>query len=545
MSMQSAFPGEVIYQIYPATFRDSNGDGVGDLKGIIEKLPYVAALGVDAIWISPFFLTPEGPDGDGGYAVSDYRKVDPKFGSNDDFKTLLDLIHDKGMKLYTDFVLSHTSFQHEWFQKSAARDPDYADFYLWHDGKIDAKGERIPPNNWISIFGGPAWTWHKGRGQWYFHNFLSSQPAVNYHNIATQDALLAEMQFWFDQGVDGFRLDALPHAVYDQSLQDIAPLPHAESIPVDKRIWYDYDQSPVMDMDTLVTFIRKLRGLCNDYAPQKILLGEVLSGRKPGQDAMDLATLCTDTETLCQMSYTDALLGINHFPQAGELAKIAARMESALPNGGNCNCISNHDLPRAASRLVNEISPERRQDALRQLYRIFFMLPGSFCLYNGEELALTQARIPEDIPYDCVIDPASFGAQTQGRDGERTPMPWSDKAQHAGFSEAAKPYLPVPKSHYDLAVTLQEKNKDSFLHFMRDLITWRKTQPALISSLTRILQNLPETVLGLSRQNEQQTLIGLFNLSPEPVTLSHPYVMGGKDISIGAYSHIFFGDVAP
>lgn len=207
-------PAEIIYQVYPASFRDSNGDGHGDLKGVTQKLDYIKGLGADAVWISPFYLSPPGPDGDGGYAVTDYRAIDPRFGDANDFKELLAEAHKRGLRIYIDFVLAHSASDHEWFEKSRRREDPYTDYYVWHDGRIE-NGQRVPPNNWKSVFGGEAWKWDQQRNQYYMHHFLPSQPKLNLNEEKVQNAVLAEMKFWLDLGVDGFRLDALPFSNHE------------------------------------------------------------------------------------------------------------------------------------------------------------------------------------------------------------------------------------------------------------------------------------------------------------------------------------------
>src|SRR4051812_4898710 len=210
-------PSEVIYQVYPASFNDSNADGCGDIPGITKKLDYIKSLGVDSIWISPFYLSPPGPDGDGGYAVSDYRSIDPRFGTMDDFKDLLKEAHARGLRVYTDWVVAHTAIDHDWFEKSRKGDKTYKDYYVWSDG-IDWYGKKAPPNNWKSVFGGDAWAFDDKRGQYYLHHFLKSQPALNLNKKEVQDAVLGEMKFWLDMGVDGFRIDAMPFATCDEKL---------------------------------------------------------------------------------------------------------------------------------------------------------------------------------------------------------------------------------------------------------------------------------------------------------------------------------------
>lgn len=528
---------EIIYQVYPASFADGNGDGHGDIKGITSKLDYIASLGAEAIWISPFYASPEGPEGDGGYAVSDYRKIADRFGTMDDFKELLKEAHARNLRVYIDFVIAHTAHDHDWFEKSRRREEPYADYYVWHDGwKVDrgqqeppkdwkknTAGEvwvkdeeenkwyqHYPPNNWKSVFGGIAWTWDPVRGQYYMHHFLKSQPALNLNIEKVQDASLAEMKFWLDLGVDGFRIDALPFANHDSQLRHNpwrdGQWPRAHEGWGDQYFAHSLCQPQTIDL------VARIRELMDSYPAKKTTLGEAVCGPEGGGGSLPVAASYVDGEKGLDMCYTDALTTIYEYPSQGRMKHILTSLLDAFPeDGGHCNSVDNHDTPRSASRKLDALPAEKRRAALRQMMHMYVCLPGSFSMYQGQELGLPQARVPEDIPHHKIKDP-TFITLGNGRDGCRTPIPWKAADKHAGFSEADDPYLPVPDSHVPLAVDRQEATPDSELHFTRRLLTWRKKQPALINGKTLVIDT-HAPVLAFIRHNREQTMLCLFNLS--------------------------------
>lgn len=503
-------PSEVIYQVYPSSFNDSNADGLGDIPGITKKLDHIKSLGVDAIWISPMYLSPPGPEGDGGYAVSDYRSIDPRFGTMDDFKDLLKEAHARGLRIYTDWVVAHTANDHEWFEKSQKKDPKYKDYYVWSDG-IDWYGQKGLPNNWKSVFGGNAWEWDEKRGQFYLHHFLKSQPALNLNKKEVQDAVLDEMKFWLDMGVDGFRIDAMPFANCDEKLRNNPWL--YGTWPNVQEKWdqqkFDYN---IMQPQT-VDFIARIRELCDSYPDKKFTVGEVTESRNDGKGVMPVAASYADRNKGLDSCYTYVANWISQ--QAGQesIGNLIREIEKFFPDGGHCLSIGNHDSWRTFARTEGSVPEEHRLAAHKQLMQMFFTLPSSLILYQGEELALPQARVGIDIPVDKLKD---ITAQTQGmyacRDGGRTPMPWKADEKNAGFSPSNDPYLPVPASHYKKAVDVQEKDPDSMLNFMRKLIPWRKNQPALVQGTTNVLKT-DWPILAYVRQSKDQSVLCVFNLS--------------------------------
>jgi alpha-glucosidase len=502
--------GAVIYQIYPRSFLDSNGDGVGDLPGITEKLDYVASLGVDGIWISPFFTSPMA---DFGYDIADYRDVDPLFGTLADFDALLAKAHALGLKVMIDQVLSHTSEAHAWFRESRqSRDNPKADWYVW----VDAKPDGSAPNNWLSIFGGVAWKWEPRRGQYYLHNFLASQPDLNFHNPAVQQAQLDNVRFWLDRGVDGVRLDAINFCFHDADLRDNPPKPSelrtGRGFSPDNPYAFQYHHYNNTRPEML-GYLERLRALTDAY-PDVGMLGEISS-----EDS--LATMAEYvTPQRLHMGYSFELLTDDF--SAGYIRRTVETLEAQLHEGWPCWAISNHDVQRAVTRWGGAVTDTAFADALaRQLVALVCALRGSVCLYQGEELGLGEA----DVPFEALRDPygIAFWPSFKGRDGCRTPMPWSlpgEDGGHAGFSQVV-PWLPVDARHGARSVAVQEADPDSVLQATRALLRWRKLRPELVHGSIRFL-DAPEPVLAFVREHDGRKLLAAFNLSPRPVAWSLP-----------------------
>ncbi len=524
---------EVIYQIYPASFKDSQGSGHGDLKGITEKLDYIKSLNVDAIWISPFFLSPEGEKGDGGYAVTDYRKIGEKFGTMEDFDKLLETAHKKGLRVYTDFVMCHTADDHEWFQNSRERKNGFTDRYVWNDGKKDEKGYPIPPNNWKSVFKGkdePAWTFDKKRNQFYMHHFASSQPSLNANEPHVQDAIINEMKFWLDKGVDGLRLDALPFANYDPQLRDNPG----------GNTWDSQRFDHSMCQPQTIEYVAKIRKMLDNYPDKKIAIGEAVAGRNGGFQSMEVARDYVHPETGIHTCYTEMKFWPNYssekttgYPSAQELKDHVKDIENHFPGGAMCNSLSNHDFSRAASRMLPANLPEElRTTVLKQIMTLNFSLPGSVCMYQGEELGLPDARIPEDIPHHKIRD--TLG----GRDIARAGIPWD----HEDFSESKKHYLPLPQSYGPLAVNLQESQDTSMLNFTRSLIKQRQDNPALRTGKITVLENTPNDVFAFLRHTDEQTVLCAYNMGNNNIILDLTKTMDQETRKkIGAEKEIIMG----
>ncbi len=502
--MQEWWRGAVVYQVYPRSFQDTNGNGIGDLPGITQRLDHIAGLGADAVWISPFFKSPMA---DYGYDVEDYRAVDPMFGRLEDFDALLAKAHRLGLKLLVDLVPCHTSDRHAWFQEARqSRTNPKADWYVFAEPKEDG----TPPNNWLSVFGGVAWTYEPRRGQYYLHSFLPSQPQLNWHNPAVRDAVLAEAEFWLARGIDGFRVDAIDFALHDEALRD-NPVRPLESEPVGgmvpgmpfARQRHIYQKNhPELPAKVL----RPLRALADRY-DRAFLLGEM-----SGDRSAERLALYTDGGGL-DVAYTFDLLRAEATPTA--IRAVIEAVEAHIKNGWACYSLGNHDVMRAASRFG---PPELAARWQKVMTALLGSLRGTICFYQGEELALTEA----DLAFEDLQDPygIAFYPVFNGRDGCRTPMPWRADAPAAGFS-TGKPWLPVPADHLARAVDRQHEDPDSVLNWTTRFLHWRRAQPALLTGRMRVLDTAAP-VLALLREHPMQTLLCLFNLSGEPVALRGP-----------------------
>ena len=508
--------GAVIYQIYPRSYQDSNGDGIGDLKGITARLPYVAALGVDAIWISPFFMSPMK---DFGYDVSDYTNVDPIFGQLADFDALIAEAHRLGIRVMIDLVLSHTSDQHAWFVESrSSRFNPKADWYVWADSKPDG----TPPNNWLSIFGGSAWQWDATRLQYYMHNFLTSQPDLNLHNVEVQDALLSIERFWLDRGVDGFRLDTINFYFHDRQLRDNPALAperrNATTAPAVNPYNYQehlYDKNQPENL----AFLRRFRAVMDEY-PAIAAVGEV----GDSQIGLEIAGQYTSGGDKMHMCYAFEFLAPDPLTPA-RVAEVQHAFERAAPEGWACWAFSNHDVIRHVSRWGQDIADHDAH--AKFLASLLMSLRGSVCIYQGEELALPEA----ELAFEDLQDPygIQFWPDFKGRDGCRTPMVWHADEANGGFGES-RPWLPVPAEHLPRAVSVQEQDMRSVLHHYRRFLAFRKRHPAFAKGEIEF-KPYEAPLLGFHRTFGNETLFCLFNLSAEPVTAPRPEerldVLGG------------------
>ncbi|MEM1232575.1 MAG: alpha-glucosidase [Pseudomonadota bacterium] len=491
--------GAVIYQIYPRSFQDDNGDGVGDLMGITRRLDHVASLGVDAIWLSPFFPSPMK---DMGYDVADYRDVDPLFGTLADFDALLRRAHELGLRVIIDQVLSHSSDQHAWFTQSRiSRGNPKADWYVW----ADAADDGTPPNNWLSVFGGPAWEWEPRRQQYYLHNFLTEQPDLNLWNEEVQDALLGEVQFWLERGVDGFRLDVANFYFHDRSLTNNPPAPPEDRAHASETYGH---QHHVFDKNRpeVIGFLKRLRALTDTY-PDRMIVGEI---SETGDTALDLMGSYTAGHDRLHMAYSFELLG-PHF-SAAHFRRNVERFFAAAPDGWPCWSFSNHDCVRHVTRWADHGASDAA--LARQSIALLCALEGNVGLYQGEELG----QLETVMEYDELTDPPGlrFWPDVKGRDGCRTPMVWEGAAPEGGFS-SARPWLPVKAPQLARAVDLQEESDDSVLRAYRDMLTFRRQTPDLKTGRSRFI-DLPEPLLAFHR-GEHLTCIFNLGLEAREVTL--------------------------
>ncbi|HEY2706510.1 MAG TPA: alpha-amylase family glycosyl hydrolase [Caulobacteraceae bacterium] len=478
--------GAVFYQVYPRSFLDTNADGVGDLGGVRRGLDYIAELGVDAIWLSPFFRSPMK---DFGYDVSDYRDVDPMFGTLADFDAMLAEAHARGLKVIIDQVWSHSSDKHAWFQESSgSRDNPRADWYVWADPREDG----TPPNNWLASFGGPAWTWSAKRRQYYLHNFLPEQPDLNFWNPEVQDAVLDVAKFWLDRGVDGFRLDVVNYYVHDKELRD-NPSAHRNRIPqmsVDMQ-FHTRDRSQPENLK----FINRLRALMDSYG-ERMTVGEI--GDEP---PLPRQQEYTEPPDRLHTAYSFYLLsGAKATPQLFQTA-LASWADA---NGWPSWSLGNHDVTRFPTRMAAD---DPRRTAV--LFAALICLRGTIFIYQGDELGLPDAH----VPFERLKDPFAIAAYAggPGRDGCRTPMPWTSAAPMGGFTVASDAWLPMDPAHLPLAIDRQEQDGDSMLHFARKVIAVRKGSEALKTGAARAL-DAAANVLAFEREVEGERVRCFFEL---------------------------------
>jgi alpha-glucosidase len=507
--------GAAIYQIYPRSFQDTDANGIGDLKGITQRLDHVARLGADAIWISPFFTSPML---DFGYDVSDYCNVDPMFGTLDDFKSLVARSHALGLKVMIDLVLSHTSDQHPWFRESRVTQVNpKADWYVWADPKPDGTA----PNNWLSLFGGSAWEWEPRRLQYFMHNFLKQQPDLNFHCPAVQDELLAVARFWLELGVDGFRLDTVNFYVHDRLLRDNPPARSRDSfeIPLSNPYgWQDHLYDKTQPENLL--FLERLRAVMDEF-------GAITSVGEVGDGERALHTMASYTEGskrlhMCySFDFLSRAFGKAHFE------KTIRDFERAASGSWGCWAFSNHDVERHVSRWAS-FMPDR--DRLgRFCVALLCALRGSICLYQGEEFGFGEST----VAFESIQDPygKTFWPEFKGRDGCRTPISWEHDAPNGGFSTANRTWLPVDPAHRELAADRQAKDPTSLLADYRNFLALRHAHDGLRTGGIEILAATGD-ILAFRRSSAKESLVCVFNFGlgnaewPLPAGLDVSTVVG-------------------
>ncbi len=476
----------VIYQVYPRSFQDSGGDGVGDLRGIAQRLPYLVELGVDVIWLSPVFTSPMK---DFGYDVADYTDIDPLFGTLADFDALLGSAHAQGLKVILDFVPNHSAEQHPWFAESrSTRENSRRNWYIWRDPAPDGGA----PNNWLSEFGGSAWQYDQRTGQYYYHAFLAAQPDLNWRNPQVRAAMYDVMRFWLRRGVDGFRVDVLWHLIKDDQFRD-NPLnpsfrpgdpPHHALVPL-----YTADRPEVHDV------IGEMRCVVDEFS-DRVLIGEIYLPieRLVAYYGRDLAGV--------HLPFNFSLLSAQW--RARAIAKLIDEYEAALPLNGWPNWVlGNHDRPRIASR----VGPEQARVAAMLL----LTLRGTPTIYYGDEIGMQEVTIPPDR----IRDPfeKNVPGRGLGRDGCRTPMQW-DGSRYAGFSEV-EPWLPLPNTALRVNVENERRDGTSLFQLHRQLIALRRARPALVFGAYRPIAASGELLMFV-RENAAERLLIALNLGSEP-----------------------------
>lgn len=493
--------GAVVYHVYPRSFCDSDGDGIGDLRGVQSKLDYISALGVDAVWLSPFHPS---PNKDFGYDVSDFDTVAPEMGGMPAFEALAAEMRALDLKLIMDEVLSHTSDQHPWFAESLkGEEGDKANWYVWADPKDDGTA----PNNWLSAFGGPAWSYHPARRKHYFHKFLKSQPKLNWREPAAKAAALDVLRFWLAKGVDGFRLDVANSFLHDDKLRD------NPAIPPNMRGRMQWSHAPHMQKHSFDANLPENRRPLDEVRAvvegfeDKFVFGEF--SEEPG-----LIGEFVGSSHGLHSGYTFTFLDDRSF--SPQIFAAYYRFLKERPHVWPCVTFSNHDVMRTVTRYGGG----KRDDALAKLaLTLLFSLKGTILLYQGEELGLGAG----DIELEQVRDPVGelYFPHSKGRDPARTPMPWIAEEPHAGFTTGT-PWLPVDAVHATQAANVQEGDPDSVLNFTRETIAARRELPALIEGDIDIIE-ANDQILAFRRFTNDQSLLCIFNLSRETVTYPlHP-----------------------
>lgn len=484
----------VFYQIYPRSFMDSNGDGVGDLEGIRQKLDYLVRLGIDAIWISPIYPSPMA---DFGYDVSNYCDIHPMFGNMNDFDRLLEETHQRGLKIILDWVPNHTSDEHPWFAESRqSRDNPRRDWYIWKDPKTDGS----PPNNWESFFGGSAWEWDEVTGQYYLHQFLEKQPDLNWRNPDVRKAMYDTLRFWLEKGVDGFRMDVIHHLMKHPDFPDNPYLTDTQGRKYQPH-YYDIGQPEIHDR------LREIRQVINAYPGERVMIGETWF-----ETPQELIPYYGKDLDELHLPFNFTLIPL---PWEAKRFKHAIKNYYAcLPKGATPNFVlGNHDQHRLASRLGKE---NHRSAAL-----LLLTLQGSPTLYYGDELGMVDGIITPERYQDPVM--VRKPDTSEGRDPERTPMQW-DSSPNAGFSPASvETWLPVNPDYQEVNVNQQESDPNSTLHFYRRVLALRRSEKALIDGEFTLINNAPEDVLIYTRSSETQKFLVAINFSAHNRTVELPH----------------------
>lgn len=492
MNNKDWWKGAVIYQIYPRSYQDSNGDGIGDIPGITARLNHIANLGADAVWLSPIFTSPMK---DMGYDVSDYRNIDPSFGTLADFDAMIEKAHSLGLKVMIDQVISHSSDQHPFFQQSRQdKTNDKADWYVWADPNPDGSA----PNNWQAIFGGIGWTWEPRRRQYYQHNFLEEQPDFNFHNPEVQQWHLENMRFWLERGVDGFRLDTVNFYFHDKMLRNDPANPKTDP---EKGEWNPYHylyHTYSKNQPENLEFLQKMRALLDEY-DDRTLVGEVGEAHQ----SIEIMGQYTTGNRL-HMAYSFEMLGPKFTPE--HFRHQVEAFFAGAPEGWPCWAFSNHDVIRHLSRWYKEGMD--LNNLAKQGAALLLTQQGSICVYQGEELG----QLETDLEYRELTDPQGlkFWPEDKGRDGCRTPMTWSASETNGGFSQA-KPWLPVKQPQLERAADTQVGVDGSVYETYHSLLKIRANTEALRTGATNY-ERSDDAVLAYTRGDQ---VLCIFNFSQE------------------------------
>jgi alpha-glucosidase len=489
----------VIYEIYPRSFQDSNGDGIGDLNGITARLDYLQDLGVNAVWITPFFPSPQV---DFGYDISNYTAVDPQFGTMADFDRLVREAKNHRIRVIMDFVPNHTSDQHPWFLESrSSRTNPKRDWYIWHDGKLPGQ----PPNNWLSWFGHTAWTFDDPTGQYYYHYFYVQQPDLNWRNPQVRDAMYGVVRFWMDRGVAGFRIDAVSRLFEDPKLHDDPILPGTNAYG-DPNIEHKYTDNLPEVHDVL----RELRRIVSTYPGDPVLISEA-----DEPNIADLLKMYGRHNDEIQLPMDFQVADVNKL-SAPDFRRLLDQIENN-PDGQPYFFFGNHDQARQADRYGDGV---HNDEIAKLIATVLLTTRATPQMYYGEEIGM---RTTPPARKEDVRDPiGKIGwPQEKGRDGERTPMQW-DTQKNAGFTDSAKPWLPVPPSASIYNVKIESSDPNSILNFYKRLIELRRSQPALVGGGYVTLNRDDQHVLSYLRKGppSAHSVLVALNMSPDPQTVT-------------------------
>ena len=501
----------VFYQIYPRSFKDSNNDGIGDLAGVIEKLDHLndgkgGGLGIDAIWFSPFFPSPQA---DFGYDVSDYCNIDSDYGTLEDFDQLVEETHRRGIKIVLDLVLNHSSDQHKWFQESRKNSTNSkVDWYVWADPKPDGS----PPNNWLAVFGGAAWTFEPQRGQYYLHNFLPEQPDLNWYNPDVREALADVVRFWMKRGADGFRLDTANYYAYDRQLRDNPKRPENSELMEDGQEanpLSQYITKYSKDRPENLEFIHFLRKIFDENGV--VSIGEI--GSAEGlESTLKLGTDYVKNGKGLHLAYTFSMLNKNM--NAEYLEHVLRVTEESIEDGWPCWSLSNHDC----MRMISRFDCFGKRDGFQQMMLLLLLsLRGTPIIYYGEEVDMQEYEITKDE----LRDPQGirFWPDIKGRDGCRLPFPWDSKLTNQGFNSGTKPWLPATNK---LSLDQAKADSGSTFHVLQEMLQIRKKFPALQNgSYRKIL--LDGDCFVFERKTEDETMLIAANFSTEEQSINLPY----------------------
>jgi len=512
----------VAYQIYPRSFMDSNGDGIGDINGILSKLDYLEDLGVDVIWICPIY---ESPNDDNGYDISDYQAILSDFGTMGDFDRLLKEVHNRDMKLIMDLVINHTSDEHPWFIESrSSKDNPYRDYYIWHPGK-DGK----EPNNWESIFGGPAWEFDEKTGEYYMHIFSRKQPDLNWENDKVRQELYDMVNWWLDKGIDGFRVDAISHI---KKVEGFPDMPN----PDNKKYVPSFDGH--MNRDGIEVFLQELRE--NTFSKYDIMT----VGEANGVKASDAEAWVGEEQGVFNMIFQFEHLdlwgtsidgGLDLFELKSVLTKWQKELEGI---GWNALFLENHDQPRSVSTWGN--SEEYWEESAKALAAFYFLMQGTPFIYQGQEIGMTNVQFNDIEDYDDVAIKNLYKEETEkgtpheeimeviwknGRDNSRTPMQWDDSA-NAGFT-VGKPWMKVNPNYTNINVKEQMADPNSVYHFYKKLIELRKQHEVFIYGKYDLALEEHDQIFAYTRTLEDEKVIVMTNLFSEPTTYEMPASLAG------------------